>query len=148
MANIKIRRYSGSSIDKAYVVKGALLNRDRLSQPAPALPLPFSSPAKTILTNIIGQAQTITLDFIILPRDSGDDWTDGTDTPTYGLAGMKAQREYLKEEIFKPTGDHSIVDVNGEEIVGRITDMEITQQGDDPVQDSVSITFSRGVTLI
>jgi hypothetical protein len=150
MAKMELRRYSGSypsgSLQKKYIIEGSLIIRERTSQQAPSLALPFTRADVNILLNLLGQNKLITGNFIILPRT--DDYTGGTGVPVSGFDGMRHQKFVIETDIFAPTGYHSIIDENGIETFGRITDIDIQRQGDDPVQDSVSFTFQVGIPLI
>lgn len=133
----------GGSIQYEYVIEGLETKQIRLSQIATPVPVPNATPTSTVLLNIVGQLQEITLSFVLLDRD--DDYTSGYGSPsTYT---PKEQRTYLLGTIFKPQGQHGFQDIDGTIYLGRITNLDFQEQGDDPLKINVSLSFQIGFVL-
>jgi hypothetical protein len=144
MANYYIHRIVSGSINKTFKAEGVEMISQRQSQTTTQISFPRSTPDSTLLNSLLGQKGQIQLSFAIMQR--ADDYTNGTSAPGDGTPDT--QKTYLFEDIFTADQSHSIVDTNGTIINGRITDMEIVKQGDDPNVYRASLTFYIGVTPV
>jgi hypothetical protein len=144
----------GAAISKRYIIKGLLQHRERKEQKSLDLPLPSLNPdthvsdSNALINSIFGQTRNFNGSFIIMDRD--DDYSDGTGAADgYPLDySANEQKEFILDIIFKSVGYHVLRDTSGNEFNGRITSLEIVQDGDDPVKYDCTFTFKRGVVAL
>jgi hypothetical protein len=144
MANAKLITDKGAG--NTYIIEGLLRLNFRKSQMTPPLPVPTQADDITVLTAVMGQVLEITGDFSLFDRS--DDYTDGTGSPGVAPYTIQAQREYLLDTIFSQSSRHQIVLTDGTTVYyGRLQDIEFGSQGDDPLSDSVTFKFTRGLAF-
>ena len=144
MANATISLIDGG-VTKTFVIEGLLRLNDRKSQLTTPLPIPTLGDDYAILANITGQTRVFSGSFLLLERS--DDYTNGTGSPGSAPYSIDAQKNYLMDTIFVPTGKHRVTDELGNTYDGRITEIDYTKQGDDPNSDGVVFSFTRGTVL-
>ena len=144
MANATISLIKGG-VTYTFVIEGLLRLGDRKSQVSAPLPIPTLSDEYAVLANITGQTRIFSGSFLLLERS--DDYTNGTGSPGSAPYSIDAQKTYLMDTIFQPTGKHRVTDELGNSFDGRITEIEYVKQGDDPNSDSVVFSFTRGTVF-
>jgi hypothetical protein len=135
--------FTAEATGKIYVIDGFLSLRDNLTQNAFVFPFPFKSYKDTQLVDFSGQKNEISGSFIIMQRS--DDYTAGTGTPS--SYDTEEQRAYLKDAIFSSIGTITLTDTDGTDYSGRLTSIEITKQGDEPLQYACSFSLVIGSTF-
>jgi hypothetical protein len=145
MGNIIITHLTSAGVpQKQYKVEGGQTVDDTLTQSTPQLTIPKSAPDRAILNTLFGQKGQQVFTFLIAQRS--DDYTNGSGTPGDGTP--RTQKNFLKEDIFKASGYHIITDENGDIYQGRIIDLSIKRQSDEPLMYFATLTFSEGVAPI
>jgi hypothetical protein len=145
MVDVTIDRYSiTGTLSATYKIKGGLEMRERKSQMTGAVPVPFTSDVRAILANLTGQQREFNCGFIMLERS--DDYTGSTGSPGTAPYTTRAQKNWLMDNVFTANGFHVLTDENGDQYAGRITDIEVSRRGDNPVSYDCTFKFIRGTT--
>jgi len=124
-----------------YIIEGLLTLDRKKQQSSIDLPFPLAADSGMLINSIFGQKRVFTGGFLLMLRS--DDYTDGTGSPSTYTA--EEQEKWLMDDIFQPSGYHTLVDKDGNEFNGRIEDLDIREAGDDPIKNDVTFVFKRGL---
>lgn len=144
MGNLQLDRYdqAGGSITASFIIDGANTFDEVKYQNTVDIPVPYTDDDNTLLATFVGQVRKFTFTFILMERT--DDYTNGTGSHTDDI---DSQRIWLMTNIFTADGYHILTDANSNIYAGRITQLQIATQGDDPLKADVICEFSVGVTV-
>lgn len=124
---------------RSYDFQGLLTVTMRKRQTTPQLPIPRQDGA--VLNTIMGQVTQFNCSFIILDTD-----TDPTNGFFPSGATADELRDFLMVEVFASTGVHRFTDEYNNSWDGRIENLEIRKDGNDPVKYDATFTFLIGLT--
>ena len=143
-AQLKWTSNDGGTV-KTFIIEGMLsLDRSK-DQSSLDLPFPLIDDEGMLINSIFGQKRIFNGSFILMQR-TGDDYTGGTGTPS--SYSPEEQENWLLDDIFAPSGFHTLINQNGTEFNGRIEKISIVELGDDPLKNDVAFTFKRGLVPV
>jgi len=125
-----------------YVIDGFLIMKERVSQSTTDISLPFTGSEDTQVIDFSGEKRFIQGSFIIMARS--DDFTLGTAPGYVGDKGLEAQKYYLLNIIKYSIGKNEFVDEAGVTYSGKLDEIEISKQGDEPLMYTCNFSFKIG----